>query len=356
MADDSQSTQFQVPKVSREEILQCSFPRWYAQFEKVTPLSFVVELPEDFVKYLLSDDTIRLPGKMYEWRRDQNSDDEDSDPWSDIEDEDDLNEGETAVPKFEELSRKVMKKIRKLGGRCFPKLDWSSPKDASWIALNRTLSCSTFIDICLLLKSSSITTHDLVDPFEYAHPADPGKGDSENQSLKHHLILRKWVEIEPSFEFRCFVNNRKLIGISQRETSQVYSHIAEQKDQIVTDIVSFFSEYIENRFPLRNYAFDVFRTKKDYVRLLDFNPFCQQTDALLFTWQELHGMGAQEAPVFRFSAHGGGIRTGSYQNYALPIDVIRFAHSTNSEKLIDMLHIQDIQRDQQDSTDDDESS
>lgn len=79
------------------------------------------------------------------------------------------------VPKFEELSRKVMKKIRKLGGRCFPKLDWSAPKDASWIALNRTLSCSTFIDICLLLKSSTFTTHDLAEPFEYCHPVAQGE-------------------------------------------------------------------------------------------------------------------------------------------------------------------------------------
>lgn len=79
------------------------------------------------------------------------------------------------VPKFEELSRKVMKKIRKLGGHCFPKLDWSSPKDAAWIGLNRTLSCSTFIDICLLLKSSSLTTHDLAEPFEYCHPVNAGR-------------------------------------------------------------------------------------------------------------------------------------------------------------------------------------
>ena len=173
--------------------------------------------------------------------------------------------------------------------------------------------------------------------------------------LKHHLVLRKWVEIEPSYEFRCFVKNRKLFGISQRETSQVYSYLAEQKDQIISDIVSFFNEYIENRFPLDNYAFDVFRSQKDYVRLLDFNPFCKQTDSLLFTWQELHELEPQEVPEFRFSTLGGGIRAGSYQNYALPIDVIRFANSTNSEKLIDMLHIQDVQRGQVDSTDDDET-
>lgn len=190
---------------------------------------------------------------------------------------------------------------------------------------------------------------DSVNPF-LAEQDDPAQ-----TPRKHHLILRKWVEIEPSYEFRCFVRDRRLVGISQRETSQTYSYIAEQKDQIISDIVSFFNEYIENRFPLDNYAVDVFRSQKDYVRLLDFNPFCKQTDPLLFSWEELHRIETQGGPVFRFSTEGTGIRTSNYQSYALPIDVIRFANSTNSDKLIDMLHIQDVQRGQVDSTDDDEN-
>lgn len=34
-------------------------------------------------------------------------------------------------------------------------------------------------------------------------------------------------------------------------------------------------------------VFDVYRPAKDHVVLLDFNPFGETTDGLLFTWSEL---------------------------------------------------------------------
>lgn len=68
----------------------------------MTPLSFITPLPADFVEYLLSDDTLRLPGKPYQWNRktqkDNSQEDNDSDvSWSDVEDDDELGEGATDV-------------------------------------------------------------------------------------------------------------------------------------------------------------------------------------------------------------------------------------------------------------------
>ncbi|XP_022670407.1 cell division cycle protein 123 homolog [Varroa destructor] len=348
--------------VSRSEIMQCSFPVWYYQFEKVTPLSFITPLPADFVEYLLSDDTLRLPGKPYQWNRktqkDNSQEDNDSDvSWSDVEDDDELGEGATDVPAFEKLSRWVSKKIRKLGGRCFPKLDWSCPKDASWIGLNNSLSCSTFVDVCLLLKSSSFVIHDLTNPFEYCDDTIPLDtachetvaeniiGGEAASCIPHHLVLRKWVEIEPSFEFRCFVHHRELTAISQREISQYYGYIIEQRDQIVNDVMSFFKEYIQDRFPLENYTFDVYRSRKDYVRLLDFNPFCAQTDGLLFDWNELYKLKADnDQPEFRYHTDGVSLRPGSYRQYSLPDDVLHFSNGSSAEKLVDLMRIHDVQK------------
>ena len=47
---------------------------------------------------------------------------------------------------------------------------------------------------------------------------------------------------------------------------------------------------IQDKFPLDNYVFDVIRSKKDKVSLVDFNPFGETTEALFFTWEELKEM------------------------------------------------------------------
>ena len=46
------------------------------------------------------------------------------------------------------------------GGGCFPKLNWSAPRDASWINCG-TLRCRKAGDVYLLLKSSDFVTSDL---------------------------------------------------------------------------------------------------------------------------------------------------------------------------------------------------
>ena len=133
------------------------------------------------------------------------------------------------------------------------------------------------------------------------------KSDETPTINDFHLVLRKWVDIHPGSEFRCFVKNKNLIGtvlktcyqqifffyneknftaISQRDDSQFYSFIGTNREDIITDITSFFKEQIRSKFPLENYVLDVFRSKKDSVKLIDFNPFGITTDAILFDWAE----------------------------------------------------------------------
>ena len=48
-----------------------------------------------------------------------------------------------------------------------PKLNWSAPKDATWISLKQnSMECNTPNDIYLLLKSSDFITHDLEHAFD----------------------------------------------------------------------------------------------------------------------------------------------------------------------------------------------
>lgn len=281
-------------------------------------------------------------------------------------------------PKLEDFTNKIRDAITKLGGSVFPKLNWSAPKDASWIAFNNSLRCCTPGDVFLLLKSSSFVTHDLTAPFQDCD--DSSEADSH---VDYCLILRKWMDINPSYEFRCFVRNKELVGISQRDVSQSYSCIGGDRTNIRSDIISFWRENIENRFPLQDYVFDVYRPAKDNVLLLDFNPFGETTDGLLFSWSELQqsrdeegglsrviedeigGMTIEDTedsntlyynernltdsnrhtpprdalPEFRFIADATGVQPSPYMQYGLPVDIIDLSTGQDPQKLIDFLQM-----------------
>ena len=92
-------------------------------------------------------------------------------------------------------------------GQVFPKLNWSSCEDSKWISASGT-RCHTSQDVFLLLKSSDRVVHDLTQPFKHCTDIDvdcPVK-------VEYELVLKKWVDINPSMEFRCFIADNNLIG------------------------------------------------------------------------------------------------------------------------------------------------
>lgn len=99
----------------------------------------------------------------------------------------------------------------------FPKLNWSSPRDASWIATTNTLKCHNPADIFLLLKSSDFIAHDLAHAYEDCSDAAPEGCPKDEAGVQRRpktvqLILRKWFDLAPSMEFRCFVRDNELVG------------------------------------------------------------------------------------------------------------------------------------------------
>lgn len=178
------------------------------------------------------------------------------------------------------------------------KTNWNSPKDAFWITAGQTMCCKDITDIYQLLKASGTCKENLacynLPIFESsvidtttnseARPSTSNPPETTNQ----FLIFKKWHDIHPGTEFRCFVRNRKLIGISPRDWPQYHDYICTQRINIVSDIVSIFKEHIKPKFPLIDYVFDVVRDAKDQVFLLDFAPFNEKyTESLAFEWSEL---------------------------------------------------------------------
>ena len=133
-----------------------------------------------------------------------------------------------------------------------------------------------------------------------------------------------------------------LKGICQREVSQFYSYIGQEKEDIVRDISSFFAEQIAPKFPLDDYVMDVVRHWKDRVSLVDMNPFGVTTDSLLFDWEEaiLTRDGDGSVPAeFRFISQESGIRSNPLRHFSQPLDFVDLASGQDAHKLISLLNL-----------------
>jgi hypothetical protein len=204
------------PKATRNEVLQCQFSSWYPTFshvqgqgkrKNVTIPSVVLDnLPGEFEEYMLSDG-VRLPLGATHLSSCAQMGDED---WSsDDEDENnDLSDDDSQPPQqfhFPELNQQITEAIASFKGGVLPKLNWSAPKDTTWVN-EGTLKCQTVGDVYLLLKSSDFCLHDVLrkawkDCEDYDESRDPPK---------LQLILRDWCNLHPSMEFRCFVRQHEL--------------------------------------------------------------------------------------------------------------------------------------------------
>ncbi|XP_055380916.1 cell division cycle protein 123 homolog [Condylostylus longicornis] len=294
----------------------CSFKSWYKKFEKITIPSICIHIPKDVLEYF-RDELVILPKECYTSIVEEDSE------W-----DNEINEDNT--PEYPEFSNNIRNAIKELDGSVFLKTNWHCPKDAFWITAGQTLKVKDIIDAYQLIKASSIIKRDL--NFWYLD-------NQNNQSTRDfYLILRKWMDIHPGTEFRCFVRNNKLIAISPRDWPQFHKHIIQQKHEIVNDILSLFKEKIQYQFPLDDYCFDVVRQRKDNVILLDFSTFEENfTDALAFDWEFLKSeeIIAEEneagLPEFRYLNSDCGIQPHSRNNYAIPQDIIDMFNPQNSD-------------------------
>jgi len=333
-------------KMKVQQVINCKFTNWYPCFKDITIKSIAIKLPESVCEYLLSDGMV-LPDEKDPQRGDNTSDSataSDEDIW-----ESESDRSSVAPPRFPDFEEEVIRCIQALGGSVFPKLDWSSPKDAAWISFDRTLRCHCIQDIFLLLKSSDFVTHDLTVPFEHCSTVT----DSSSQSVIHHLVLRQWQHISAEGEFRCFVQNNVVVAISQRHLGIHFPHLVVHEKAICSDILHFYHTCIGNKFPDTDFTFDIWRKSGEDIVLLDFNPFGPVTDSLLFSWNELMNWSPRNPSCpceFRCVLEKD-IKPDPYRWYAMPQDFVHLSTGEDPAKLIDLLNvkIQDVGDEESDS-------
>ncbi|XP_049617005.1 translation initiation factor eIF2 assembly protein isoform X1 [Syngnathus scovelli] len=335
--------------MKKEQVAHCQFSVWYPIFKQHTIKSLILPLPQNVTDYLLDDGTLVVSGSDHIAQQPHINNDSDAE--EDIQWSDDETTTTVTAPEFPEFTAKVLEAINSLGGRVFPKLNWSAPRDANWIALNSSLQCQSLSEIFLLFKSSDFITHDLTQPFLHCNDQD-----SPDPIINYELVLRKWSELIPGGEFRCFVKENKLIAISQRDYTQYYPHILKQEESIVHAIQHFFSQHIQYKFLDEDFVLDVYRDSQGRVWVIDLNPFGEVTDSLLFSWEELTSGGEvarqQDEPDFRYTASEVTVQPSPCLSYRIPRDFVDLSSGEDAYKLIDFLK---LQKSQQEDEEDDEA-
>ncbi|KAH6636134.1 D123-domain-containing protein [Chaetomium tenue] len=322
------------PPVAREHILHCSYDYWFPKYRTSCIRSRIIPLTPDFAAWL-HEDGIILADEGDNKNDDDNTatSDNGEDDWepsfptsshpppprdendvSDSDSEPDENQPARQPPdvRFPALHAEITSAISALGGAVAPKLNWSSPKDATWISRHpNTMKCTSANDVYILLKSSSFISHDLDHAFDDTVPAPTPSTTTNNTTtnpdFKPVLVLRTFFNPLPSLEFRCFVKARTLIAISQRDLNY-YAFLDALRPQIAQRAQELFRK-MRFTFPDGNFVFDVYIPEADYddsndddynqawgerkvlgrARLIDVNPWAPRTDTLLFGWGELLG-------------------------------------------------------------------
>ncbi|KAJ7095917.1 D123-domain-containing protein [Mycena belliarum] len=268
------------PELTAADILSFQFSSWYPIFSSISIKSTVIRpLSQEFLDYLHSDG-VHVPEGSDDLPAESTLSDDEEDAEKSDED------GEIRRFAFPELDVQIRAVISTYGA-VFPKLNFSSPKDAAWILpVSSPLKCTSPADVYMLLKSSDFVTHDL-------SPESVFDGCSSGPCpYELELVLRKWYPVDRSRELRCFVRQNTLLGISQRDTNY-YDFLNDEPTQarIVFTVRNFWETNIRARWDAPDYTFDILLTR-DLSRghILDFNPYAPRTDALLFSYESLHAL------------------------------------------------------------------
>jgi hypothetical protein len=107
--------------------------------------------------------------------------------------------------------------------------------DAGWALPSNTPSCLSLNDVFTTLITSTKIVSDLKKQQElikgmFSNEEDGNDGNNNNnhdEDEETHLYfaLRPWLEVNPSTEFRVFVQNKKIIGICQRHMDLLFPHL-----------------------------------------------------------------------------------------------------------------------------------
>ncbi|KAI0062934.1 D123-domain-containing protein [Artomyces pyxidatus] len=317
------------PPLTRADVLSFQFSSWYPVFSALSMKSTVIRPLDPQFRAYLEADGVHVPKGSEDVPVESTLPDENEE----IDDCDEETGEDYAFPELDSQIRAAVKAY----GAVFPKLNFSSPKDASWLLPSSSpLKCTTPADVYLLLKSSDFITHDLSADSVFEGCTDAQTASSESYELE--LVLRKWYAMDRSREMRCFVHDGALLGISQRDDNY-YDFLNDPATQskIATSVHAYWLTQIHPKWTATaSYTFDILLTR-DLARfhILDFNPYAPRTDTLLFTPEELL-VPAGPVPLLRVidsPAHPAATRNApAHQHNMVPFEAFSLSNGRGVEE------------------------
>jgi len=182
------------------------------------------------------------------------------------------------VQPIDNIIRQTQQAVQSFPNGAFIRLGSRSPKD-SWEIFKHGLKITTndTNPLVLMLGTSERTYEDLQLAI--------------HNNYCPHIFVRQWLDIPKWSEFRCFMRNRKLIGISQYYYDQKFDEIIDNHDTIQWAINNFFKSF-KNMSHLDDIVFDIvvlLQANKNNrvweIKLLETNPLFEMTDPCLFDWR-----------------------------------------------------------------------
>lgn len=189
-----------------------------------------------------------------------------------------FSEGYDIHANIDDIIVKVDNAVKQFPNGAFIRLGSRSPKD-SYVAYDNQFKCYSGLEAMAQLCGSS---ERIYEDLELA----------KIMGYNPHVFIREFIDIPVWSEFRCFVENKHLIGICQ------YNYFEKRQDEIVNNadsiewaIKTAFSSVILPALHLYNVVCDVFVKKRTHgnethwdVRLLEINPHYPLTDPCMFKW------------------------------------------------------------------------
>ena len=165
------------------------------------------------------------------------------------------------------LKQKILPVLKYFDNKAFFRLSSRSPKDSYFFSHSRGL-VKTFEDILRHFIDSERMVEDILANFV-----------SKEQVW---IVLRKWVEIKKFEEFRLFIINKKLVGISQYYYKTYFKELVENFKYYQDTILEYYNK-VKDIIPLENCILDVIFIDK-LPKILEINPLYELTDSCLFDW------------------------------------------------------------------------
>ena len=319
VADDSSQTL----AVTCADVDLCQFSQWHLHFANHSFRCQVIDAPSELLAWLTNDDGLHLADSNDLVQRDTRVDDAqdyDDDGWNDA-----LNESTQIDSLPTAFKDRLRAALHELGGACFVKLNWSAPRDAAWLigAHGADFKFTSVDQILMALKGSDFIAHDLQHRYEHCV-------DTRQDSVRLHpplqVVLKEWRPLQRSSEFRCFVFQRQLIAMCQRNADTFYEFLPSRSAALAETVRQFVAGTVApSAFSLNSFVCDVYVTSANKVKLIDIGPFGVMTDPILFTWSELASrccLQASDTPVLmRVVENELGIRPSLKTVTGLPYDM-----------------------------------